>query len=202
MHPTRTHQSVIKTTFPIVKKRCPVLYGFNKRNGGPGMDHQTLEAIRLMAVERVARWAASIRCGGFFGFHGTTIYRWINAASQPGVGLKALQARPAPGRSRSLTPGQERQVFGGSRVVIVVWPGFRVVDTICGSRTDRAQFAIRLGVTAVGELLAKLGLTPQKPLQRAYQRDPAAIKAWRRERFPAIARRAKASGGEVYFWIS
>ena len=34
------------------------------------------------------------------------------------------------------------------------------------------QFHIRLGLTAVGELLAKLGLTPQKPLQRAYQRDP------------------------------
>jgi transposase len=45
-----------------------------------------------------------------------------------------------------------------------------------------------------------LGLTPQKPLQRAYQRDPAAIEAWQRERFPAIARQAKASGGEVYFW--
>ena len=62
------------------------------------------------------------------------------------------------------------------------------------------KFAIRLGVTAVGELLAKLGLTPQKPLQRAYQRDPEAIEAWRRERYPAIARQAKASGGEVYFW--
>ena len=62
------------------------------------------------------------------------------------------------------------------------------------------KFAIRLGVTAVGELLAKLGLTPQKPLQRAYQRDPEAIEAWRRERFPAIAEQAKASGGEVYFW--
>ena len=35
------------------------------------------------------------------------------------------------------------------------------------------KFHIRLGVTAVGALLAKLGLTPQKPLQRAYQRDPA-----------------------------
>ena len=44
------------------------------------------------------------------------------------------------------------------------------------------QFAIRLGVTAVGELLAKLVLTPQKPLQRAYQRDPAAIEAWREHR--------------------
>jgi transposase len=62
------------------------------------------------------------------------------------------------------------------------------------------KFGIRLGVTAVGELLAQLGLTPQKPLQRAYQRDPEAIDRWRRERFPAIAKQAKAAGGEVYFW--
>jgi hypothetical protein len=55
-------------------------------------------------------------------------------------------------------------------------------------------------VTAVGELPAKLELTPQKPLQRAYQRDPEAIEAWKRERFPTIAKQAKASGGEVYFW--
>ncbi len=62
------------------------------------------------------------------------------------------------------------------------------------------KFHVRLGVTAVGELLAKLGLTPQKPLQRAYQRDPEAIEKWKRERFPAIAKQARASGGEVYFW--
>ena len=62
------------------------------------------------------------------------------------------------------------------------------------------NFHIQLGVTAVGALLAKLGLTPQKPLQRAYQRDPAAIEKWQREQFPAIAQQAKASGGEVYFW--
>ena len=62
------------------------------------------------------------------------------------------------------------------------------------------KFGIRLGLTAVGELLAKLGLTPQKPLQRAYQRDPEAIERWRRETYPAIARQARAAGGEVYFW--
>jgi len=62
------------------------------------------------------------------------------------------------------------------------------------------KFHIRLGVTAVGELLAKLGLTPQEPLQRAHQRDPEAIEAWKCERFPTIAKQAKASGGEVYFW--
>ena len=61
------------------------------------------------------------------------------------------------------------------------------------------KFGIRLGLTAVGELLAKLNLTPQKPLQRAYQRDPEAIEKRRRETYPAIARQAKADGGEVFF---
>jgi transposase len=53
-------------------------------------------------------------------------------------------------------------------------------------------------VTAVDQLLAKLVLTPQKPLQRD-QRGPEVVEQWRHERFPAIARQAKASGGEVYF---
>ena len=64
------------------------------------------------------------------------------------------------------------------------------------------RFGMTLGLTAVGTLLARLGLTPQKPLQRAYQRDPEAIEAWQRERYPAIAQQAKASGGEVFFGMS
>ena len=62
------------------------------------------------------------------------------------------------------------------------------------------KFGVKLGLTAVGELLARLGLTPQKPLQRAYQRDPEAIEQWQRETFPALARQAKAQGAEIFFW--
>ena len=71
--------------------------------------------------------------------------------------------------------------------------------SIVASLIER-KFNVRLGLTAVGALLARLGLSPQKPLQRAYQRDPEAIEKWRRVTFPAIARRAKAAGGEVFFW--
>jgi transposase len=74
-----------------------------------------------------------------------------------------------------------------------LWTQRVVADLI-----DR-KFAIRLGVTAVGELLTKLGLTPQKPLHRAYQRDPEAIEKWRCEVFPRIARQAREAGGDVYF---
>ena len=172
------------------------------KRDGRLLDHRTLEAIRLMAVERVRDGERPSSVVASYGFNRTTIYRWLSAAARPGVGLRALHARPATGRPRSLTPHQEQQVF---RWVNGHDPRQYGLDFGLWARSVVAElierkFAIRLGVTAVGELLAKLGLTPQKPLQRAYQRDPEAIEAWQRERYPAIARRAKASGGEVYFW--
>lgn len=172
------------------------------KQDGRQLDHTTLETIRMMAVERVREGEAPSAVINSYGFSRTSIYRWLRAARTPGVGLRALQARPAPGRPRRLTARQEQQVF---RWINGKDPRQYGLDFGLWTRSVVAnlierKFAIRLGLTAVGELLAKLNLTPQKPLQRAYQRDPEAIERWRRETYPAIARQAKAEGGEVYFW--
>src|SRR6201990_471258 len=164
------------------------------KRDGRGLDHGTLETIRLLAVERVRDGERPSSVVASSGFNRTTIYRWLGAAATPGVGLRALHAKPATGRPRSLTSHQEKQVFRWINghdprqygLNFGLWTRSLVAELI------ERKFAIRLGVTAVGELLAKLGLTPQKPLQRAYQRDPEAIEAWRRERYPAIAKQAKA----------
>ena len=166
------------------------------------MDHQTLEAIRLMAVERVREGEPAADVIAAYGFNRTTIYKWLKAALQPGVGIKALRSTQATGRPRTLTPAQERQVF---RWINGRDPRQYGLDFGLWTRAIVAElidqkFGMRLGLTAVGELLAKLGLTPQKPLQRAYQRDPEAIARWQRETYPAIARQAKAQGAEVFFW--
>src|SRR3954468_4383786 len=81
------------------------------RRDGRSFDHRTLEAIRLMAVERVRDGERPSSVISSFGFNRTTIYRWLEAASKPGVGLSALHSRPATGRPRSLTSRQEQQVF-------------------------------------------------------------------------------------------
>ncbi len=172
------------------------------KRDGRTLDHATLEALRLMAVERVRDGEAPSTVIAAYGFNRTTIYRWLKAAAKPGVGLRALRARRASGRPRSLTPRQERQVF---RWVNGKDPRQYGLDFGLWTRSVVAElleekFGIRLGLTAVGALLAKLGLTPQKPLQRAYQRDPDAVERWRRETYPTIARQAKADGGEVFFW--
>ena len=80
------------------------------RRDGRGFDHRTLETIRLMAVEHVRDGERPSSVIASFGFNHTTIYRWLEVASKPGVGLSALRSRPATGRPRSLTPRQERQV--------------------------------------------------------------------------------------------
>ena len=172
------------------------------KRDGRGFDHRTLEAIRMMAVERVCEGERPSSVVASFGFSRTTIYKWIKAASAPGVGLEALRSTVATGRPRSLSPEQEQEVFRWINGCdprqygfdFGLWTRSLVVSLI------EQKFGIRLGVTAVGALLAKLDLTPQKPLQRAYQRDPEAIDMWRRESFPGIARKARAAGGEVYFW--
>jgi len=172
------------------------------KRDGRSFDHQTLEAIRLMAIERVREGEAPSAVIASYGFARTTIYKWIKAAAKPGIGVKALRARRASGRPRRLTPRQEQQVF---RWIDGHDPREYGLETglwtraVVASLIER-KFGIRLGRTAVGDLLAKLGLSPQKPLQRAYQRDPAAIEQWQRETFPNIAKQAKAAGGEVYCW--
>jgi transposase len=169
---------------------------------GRTLDHGTLETIRLMAVERVREGEAAPVVIASYGFNRTTIYKWLAAAAKPGVGLGALKSRPAPGRPRSLTPRQEQQVF---RWINGKDPRQYGLDFGLWTRSVVAEliewkFGIDLGLTAIGELLARLNLTPQKPLQRAYQRDPEAIERWQRVSYPAIARQAGMEGGEVFFW--
>ncbi|MBV8457893.1 MAG: IS630 family transposase [Acetobacteraceae bacterium] len=172
------------------------------KRDGRKLDHKTLETIRQMAVERVREGEAASTVIASYGFSRTSIYRWLKAVEEGGAGLEALTARVASGRPRRLTAEQEQQVFrwiNGNDprqygLDFGLWTRALVADLV------EQKFGVTLGLTAVGALLARLGLTPQKPLERAYQRDPEAIERWQRETYPALARQAKAEGAEIFFW--
>ena len=170
------------------------------KRDGRRLDHKTLETIRLMAVERVNEGEDPSEVIAAYGFCRTTIYKWIKIALDAGeIGLRSTQGT---GRPRTLTSAQERQVFRwvNGRDPRQYGLDFGLWTRMIVSELIDKKFGVRLGVTAVGTMLARLGLTPQKPLQRAYQRDPEAIERWQRETFPGIARQAKQEGGEVFFW--
>jgi hypothetical protein len=47
--------------------------------------------------------------------------------------------------------------------------------------------------------LRKWGFTPQKPLRRAYEQDPEAVRRWLEEEYPAIHKQAKAEKAEIHW---
>lgn len=172
------------------------------KRDGRTLDHKTLEEIRRMAVQRVREGEKPSVVIASFGFNRPVIYKWLKAAAGRGRGLRALRSTRGTGRPRSLTPAQERQVFRwiNGRDPRQYGLDFGLWTRRIVALLIQRKFGVRLGVTAVGALLAKLGLTPQKPLQRAYQRDPQAIERWQREVYPAIARRAKHESADIFFW--
>ena len=169
------------------------------KNDGRRLSHETSETIRRMAVRRVREGERPSAVIQSYGLCRTSIYRWLRAEQRGGD--KALKARKHPGRKPALSAQQKLQVrrwisgrdprpYGFD---LGLWTR-QIVAELIGQK-----FGIRLGVTAVGRLLAELDITPQKPLRRAYERDPVAIEQWQRKVFPRLRARAKRLGAKVFF---
>lgn len=172
------------------------------KKDGRTHDRKTKETIRMMAVERLLEGEAVTAVMESYGLCRTTAYKWLAKVRGRGHGKHCLAARQGTGRTPKLTRAQKSQVFRWVNGKNPMQYGF---DFALWTRAIvRAlilkKFKISLSVTSVGSLLAELNLTPQQPLQRAYQRDPDAIERWQRDTFPALAKQAKAHGADIYFW--
>lgn len=167
---------------------------------GRGMDHKTLEHLRRLAVQRVVEEGeAPSAVMKSLGFSRTAIYPWLRKFED--AGWEALVAQIAAGPEPKLNEKQRQQV---KRWIIGKDPRQYGLDYGLWSRRIiqvliRERMAIELGLTAVGRLLASLEITPQKPLRRAYERDPARVKDWLEERYPKLKRRAKKLGAKIFF---
>jgi len=119
-------------------------------------------------------------------------------------GVKALRDAVGGrkvGEFRVLTAEQEREVQQLIRdktpdqikLPYALWSRAAVAELI----TDR--FGIRVPVRTMGTYLKRWGFTPQKPIQRAYEQSPTAVKRWMETDYPAIAARAKKEGAEIHW---
>jgi len=166
---------------------------------GRTLDHKTSETIRIMAVRRVREGEAPSVVMNNYGLCRTSIYRWLRAAKAGGEA--ALKSRKHPGPTPKLTDPQKQQVrtwicgkdprqygfdFG-------LWTRRILVSLI------ERKLKKTLSITTVGRLLAELGITPQKPLRRAYERDPHAVEQWKKQEYPTLKKRAKRRGAEIFF---
>ena len=63
----------------------------------------------------------------------------------------------------------------------------------------KEKFGVELSISSVSRLLKKWGFTPQKPVRRAYQRNPKVISAWMQKEYPKIHNQAKQEKAELHW---
>ena len=61
------------------------------------------------------------------------------------------------------------------------------------------EYGIKLSIRGVGNYLRRWGFTPQKPIRRAYEQQPEAVRKWLTEAYPDIEQRARSEGGEIHW---
>jgi transposase len=155
--------------------------------------------MRLRAVAAVEAGQHPEDVAATLGMARSTVFGWI-ARYREG-GRQALRARPVPGRPPKLSGEQLRTLYTLVTGVdprqlqfeFALWTREMIQELI------RREFGVGLSLSAVGRLLGRLGLSPQRPLWRAWQADPEAVEKWKKEDFPAIRAQAKKEGATVYF---
>ena len=76
---------------------------------GRRLDHQTLEQLRIRAVGQVGQGAHPDEVAAALGMTRAAVYGWL--AKYREGGLKALKARPVPGRPPSLSGAQLQRLY-------------------------------------------------------------------------------------------
>ena len=176
------------------------------------------EELRRRALVLIERQGLSQgQAAQLVGVHRQTVNTWVKRYRAQGEDGVLDGRRVSPRRGKGILSAEEADQI--RQWIIEQTPD--QLELPFGLWTSRAvrelierRLAKRLGLTAVQLHLRRLstsstsrrgigpsgpmGLTPQKPLVRANQRQPAAITAWLATSYPAIARRAKAIRAVIY----
>jgi transposase len=154
---------------------------------------------RLSACEALENGIAADDVAKVLKVSRASLFEWQKAYRAHGA--EALRTRKTRGPKSKLDDGQlsqlyrlitendPRQLSFGS----ALWTRGMIQELIL------RQFRVRLSIVSVGNVLGKLGMSPQRPLYRAYEQDPEKVTEWKEKTFPQIQSRAKKEGAAIFF---
>ena len=159
------------------------------------LTHKTLTELRKRAVSSVQSGQSPELVAKALGINRATMYGWL--ARYRNGGWTALDARKRGGRKPKLDAKAMRWIYDTVtmknplqlKFSFALWTAKMVGEAIF------QEFGVKLSKASVCRLLTQLGLTPQRPIWRAYQQRPEQVKNWLEEEYPrirALARRHKA----------
>jgi transposase len=160
-------------------------------------------ALRSRAVRAVLDGMTQAEAAQVFGVHHNAVNRWIKRYREGGwAGLSEQRRGRRPGEQAALSHSQQQEVIALVRdstpdqlgLAGFLWTRDAVAELIT------RRHGLGLARTTVGGYLRGWGFSPQRPQRRALEQNPAAVRRWLAETYPAIRARAKREGG-VVLWL-
>lgn len=149
-----------------------------------------LERRRQLAVSLLEQGMKPAQVAKSVGTSRASVTRWRQAYQKGGV--KAVAAKPHPGKPLRLTVTQRRRLakllLQGARkhgYSTDLWTLGRVSEVIA------VNFGVDYHPGHVWYVLRSMRWSSQKPERRARERDEQAITTWRQEQWPQIKKRPK-----------
>lgn len=169
------------------------------RRGEKRVSRRKLQDIRELAVGAMQKGMHPDDVADLYDVGRSTVYNWRKEYLEKGP--TALVVKMAPGRTPRLT---DQQMARLGKLVIGRDPRQLQFDFAMWTRQlvrelISREFGVDYTLQAVGSILRGMGLSPQKPLVRAYQQNPEMVNRWKEEEYPAIRAAAKDAGGSIFF---
>ena len=162
------------------------------------LDQKSQEKLRIQAIKMIKRGKTHLEVSDFLGIKRQVVSRWWSTYKLKGLSGLKMRSRANVTDSSKVNPEQAKAV---RKIILEKTPdqlnfGFMLWTREAVRLTLQKVYKINLGLSAVGRLLKKLGLTPQKPMKKAYEQS-SKVRAWLKEEYPKIHSRAKRMGAEI-----
>jgi transposase len=154
---------------------------------------------RLRAVAMLEQGKSVDLIAEILGVGRSTIFEW--QAKYRSGGLAALNTKFASGRPAKLSDRQMVQLYS---LIVGKDPrqyslGFALWTREMVAELIHRQFGIQVSLVTVSRILKRLGMSPQRPVYRAYQADPKKVKDWQERAYPALRAEAAREGAKIFF---
>jgi len=163
---------------------------------------ETLYEFRKQSVRLRKKGMTFKAIAEIIGAHHETVRRWCKSFEEKGSEALVSKTRGRKfGEHRTLTPNQEKSVQkwimekdpNQMKLNFCLWNRRAIVMLI------KQEFNIKMPLRTVGEYLKRWGFTPQKPLKRAYEKNPDAVEKWLENDFPLIKNKARREKAEIHW---
>jgi transposase len=158
------------------------------------------EDLRKRVIRAVREGMRQVQAAAVFKVSRASVNKWSRLHEEHGSKGLTGRKRGRPARPRLVAADRARAIrwiVGRGpdqlRLPFALWTREAVQQLL------KNEFGVEVSVWTVGRYLKAWGMTPQKPVRRAFEQNPAEVRHWLQTEYPTIERDAKRFGAQIHW---